>query len=225
MTHWELNISSEKWDCLYENIWALQGVTKSHNKDISQVLKLLSEIRAKAWMNGAALEIMDGDAVHVPAEWPKAVMNRVQGSKKNKVFKVSAIGAQSCGKSTLLNTIFGLNFPVSSGRCTRGAYMQLVKVDESLWEELHCHYFAVFDSEGLMSRTRPGDSGFDNELATFVIGLSDLTLVVFKDEGNEMQHILPLAILVFLRKNLVGEPQACHFVYQKRGELGTLGKT
>ena len=41
---------------------------------------------------------------------------------------------KAMGKSTLLNTTFGLNFPVSSGRCTRGAYMQLVKVDESFKE-------------------------------------------------------------------------------------------
>ena len=39
-----------------------------------------------------------------------------------------------------------------------------------------------------------------------------------------MQHVLPLAILVFLRMNLVGEHQGCHFVYEKRGAIGTLAK-
>ena len=83
---------------------------------------------------------------------------------------------------------------------------------------------AVIDSEGLMSRTKLDNSEFDNELATFIIGLSDLTLVMFKDEGNEMQHVLPLAILVFLWMKLVGDHQACHFVYQKRGTVGIMTK-
>ena len=102
--------------------------------------------------------------------------------------------------------------------------MQLVKVNESLKETVKCDFVAVIDSEGLMSRTKSDNSEFDNELSTFIIGLSDLTLVMFKDEGNEMQHVLPLAILVFLRMKLVGDHQACHFVYQKRGTVGIMTK-
>ena len=102
--------------------------------------------------------------------------------------------------------------------------MQLLRVDAQLKKTLNCDYVAVIDSEGLMSRAKLGDCDYDNELSTLIIGLSDLTLVVFKDEGIEMQHVLPLAILVFLRMNLVGEHQACHFVYQKRGAIGALAK-
>ena len=60
--------------------------------------------------------------------------------------------------------------------------MQLVKVDESLKETLRCDYVAVIDSEGLMSRTKVDGTDFDNELSTFIIGLSDLTLVIIKGE-------------------------------------------
>ena len=179
---------------------------------------------ASLLMDGTAVEIMDGDAVNVPVEWLKAVLKGVENSTKSTLFKVSAIGAQGSGKSTLLNATFGLNFPVSSGRCTRGAYMQLLKVDAQRKKTVKCDYVAVIDSEGLMSRAKLGDCDYDNELSTLIIGLSDLTLVVFKDEGIEMQHVLPLAILVFLRMNLVGEHQGCHFVYEKRGAIGTLAK-
>ena len=113
---------------LYENILSLQETRNIENYNL-QVLLL--EVMAELWLNGVALEIMDGDAVHIPVEWLTAILNRVENNAESKVFKVSTVGAQSCGKSTLLNTTFGLNFPVSSGRCTRGAYMQLVKVDES----------------------------------------------------------------------------------------------
>ena len=134
------------------------------------------------------------------------------------------MGAQSCGKSTVLNTMFGLNFPVSSGRCTRGAYMQLVKVDGKLKETLRCDYVAVIDSEGLMSRTKVDGTDYDNELSTFIIGLADLTLVIIKGEGKEMHDVLPLAIHVFLRMDIVGEHQACHFVHQNMGAVDVMTK-
>ena len=211
---------------LYENISVLQEQEQVglRSQSLDTLLNTLSGAMASLLMDGTAVEIMDGDAVNVPVEWLKAVLKGVENSTKSTLFKVSAIGAQGSGKSVLLNTTFGLNFPVSSGRCTRGAYMQLLRVDAQLKKTLNCDYVAVIDSEGLMSRAKLGDCDYDNELSTLIIGLSDLTLVVFKDEGIEMQHVLPLAILVFLRMNLVGEHQACHFVYQKRGAVGALAK-
>ena len=96
--------------------------------------------------------------------------------------------------------------------------MQLVKIDHKLGKRLKCDYLLVIDSEGLMSRVSKSED-YDNELATFVIGLSDLTLVIIKGEGNEMQDVLPIAIHVFLRMNVLGEFQACHFVHQNMGAI------
>lgn len=42
---------------------------------------------------------------------------------------LSILGPQSSGKSTLLNYLFGCQFSSSVGRCTRGVYGSLVKVD------------------------------------------------------------------------------------------------
>jgi hypothetical protein len=42
------------------------------------------------------------------------------------IFVLSVLGIQSSGKSTLLNTMFGLQFAVSAGRCTRGVFIQLI---------------------------------------------------------------------------------------------------
>ena len=120
---------------------------------------------------------MDGDAVDVSVAWLTEVFQNIEDSSDLTVFKVSALGAQSCGKSTLLNTTFGLNFPVSSGRCTRGAYMQLVKVDETLKKKLKCDYLAVIDSEGLMSRTRMG-----------IRDLNIKTLVAAKDTDHSDRY-------------------------------------
>ena len=197
---------------------------KIKTDDLNDLLDLMSKVMAEVLMDGMAIEIMDGDAVNVPVAWLSAVLNKIDNSSTSTLLKVAVIGAQSCGKSTLLNITFGLNFPVSSGRCTRGAYMQLVKVDQLLKRSMKCDYVAVIDSEGLMSRSKIDSSDYDNELSTFVIGLSDLTLVIIKGEGNEMQDVLPLAIHVFLRMNILGEHQACHFVHQNMGAVDVMTK-
>ena len=203
---------------MYENIAALDAKVDSKQNKLEDVLDMLSKTMADILLEGEAIEILDGDVIHSPVVWLKAVFDQIERKEKLTIFKVSALGAQSSGKSTLLNTVFGLHFPVTSGRCTRGAYMQMVKIDENLAKRLQCDYLLVIDSEGLMSRVSKNDD-YDNELATFVIGLSDLTLVVIKGEGNEMQDVLPIAIHVFLRMNVLGELQACHFVHQNMGAI------
>ena len=210
---------------MYENMTALDKHMENKNKELTKRRDILATTVATLFMEGSAIEIMDGDAVSVPMVWLNKVLKCIQQGHNTKLFKVSVLGAQSCGKSTVLNTIFGLNFPVSSGRCTRGAYMQLVKVDQDLRKILNCDYLAVIDSEGLMSRVVDYDrQEFDNELSTFIIGLSDLTLVIIKGEGNEMQDVLPIAIHVFLRMNVVGEHQACHFIHQNMGAVDANSK-
>ena len=145
---------------MYENIMALREKS-GHTPDLDGILALLSGSMADTLLEGTAIEIMDGDAVSVPVEWFKAVLINVQNNYTSTLFKVSVLGAQSCGKSTLLNTILGLNLHVSSRRCSQGA--------------LNCDYVAVVDSEGLMSRSKINDLDYDNELSTFIIGLSDIS--------------------------------------------------
>ena len=139
LTHSSLGIEHffREMAILYENIAALKQKIGQDPK-IEDILDVLVDTMAEAMLNGTAVEIVDGDAVNVPVKWLKAVFNRIDGASNSTLFRVSVLGALSSGKSTLLNTTFGMNFPVSSGRCTRGAYMQLVKVDESLQEKLKC---------------------------------------------------------------------------------------
>ena len=205
---------------IYEYIYALKE--KVRCKIFDDKLNCLAAVMADILLEGTAIEIIDGDTVHVPIVWLQAVLKQIEGANKSRVLKVAVLGAQSCGKSTLLNTVFALNFPVSSGRCTRGAYAQLVKVEEKFREMMKCEFILVIDSEGLMSQVKKSSPNFDNELSTFVAGLSDITLVIFKGEGTEMKNILPLAIHVFLRMNVVGQKQSCYFVHQNMGAVGAL---
>ena len=92
----------------------------------------LSRAAAELLIDGYPLEIMDGDAAQVPLEWVKAVLSEVvELLGDHKVFVVSVLGLQSTGKSTLLNTTFGLQFNVSAGICTRGVLMQILPLDDA----------------------------------------------------------------------------------------------
>lgn len=188
-------------------------------KDTRMALEYLPEIAAKLLMKGIPLELIDGDASSVPISWVSAVLSKlgeIIGEKR--LFVLSVLGIQSSGKSTLLNTMFGLQFAVSAGRCTRGAYMQLIPVDDHA--KLPFDYVIVVDTEGLRA-PELGQLKYehDNELATLVIGLGDVTLLNIKGENTaEMKDILQIAVHAFLRMNLVSrhikDHRTCIFVHQ-----------
>ena len=201
----------QMYECLSE------GTKKS--KDTRKILESLSQIGAEQLLRGNPLEVVDGDAASVPIVWIRSVLSKLQDNIGDKrVLVLSVLGVQSSGKSTLLNTMFGLQFAVSAGRCTRGAYMQLIPVDESAG--LSYDYLAVIDTEGL----RAAELGqlkhsHDNELATLVIGLGDVTLMNIKGENtSEIRDVLQIAVHAFLRMNAVRNNirnyRTCVFVHQ-----------
>ena len=192
---------------VYENMVALNE--KVGVNSLNGVLETLSATMAGILQMGEVLEIFDGDSGHSHIIWLSAVLNRIEN--RGRIFKISVLGAQTCGKFMLLNSLFGLNLPVRSGRRTRGACLQLVKIEKQLAERFNCDSLLVIDSEGLMSRI---SNDYDKELATFVIGISDITLVVTNGNENEMQDVLSIAIHVLLRMKVLEEQQKFHFVHQ-----------
>ena len=91
----------------------------------------------------------------MPPKWISAVLSSLSTVLQEKLsceHVLSVLGVQSTGKSTLLNTLFGVQFSVSAGRCTRGAFMQLIPVHKSLHRKLGVHYFLLVDTEGLRAR-------------------------------------------------------------------------
>ncbi|XP_005380229.1 PREDICTED: interferon-induced very large GTPase 1-like [Chinchilla lanigera] len=182
----------------------------------------LPQIAADLMLSGMPIELMDGDASYVPLKWVAAVFDKVSEKLPGKrVFVLSILGLQSSGKSTLLNALFGLQFSVSAGRCTRGAYMQLLKVEETFAQELGFDFMLVVDTEGLRAPEVINKSqNRDNELATFVIGLGNLTLIdIFGENPSEMQDILQIAVQAFLRMKQVKIFPSCLFVHQNVGEV------
>ncbi|CAM4654461.1 unnamed protein product [Leuciscus chuanchicus] len=179
----------------------------------------LPSLAAEMMISGFPLELMDGDAAHVPVVWVTAVLHEL-GDKR--VFVLSVLGIQSSGKSTMLNAMFGLQFAVSAGRCTRGAFMQLIRVTEEMKEQLKFDYILVVDTEGLRALELSGRSTRhqDNEMATFVVGLGNLTLInVFGESPSELQDILQIVVQAFMRMKKVRLNPSCMFVHQNVSDI------
>ncbi|XP_057708193.1 up-regulator of cell proliferation-like [Corythoichthys intestinalis] len=188
--------------------------------DDADELSYLPSVAAEMLRDGYPLEFLDGDASNIPEKWVTAVLmelhKKVGG--KSRLLAIAVLGVQSSGKSTLLNTMFGVQFPVSSGRCTRGAYMLFLKVGDDTKEKLGCDFILLIDTEGLKSPdlAQIADSyEHDNQLATFVIGLSDVTIInVAMENATDMKDVLQIAVHAFMRMKQVGKKTVCHFVHQ-----------
>uniref|UniRef100_A0A8C4TIQ6 VLIG-type G domain-containing protein n=1 Tax=Erpetoichthys calabaricus TaxID=27687 RepID=A0A8C4TIQ6_ERPCA len=199
---------------IFEALLSQQG-----KKEIVMSLPLLV---ADLMISGYPIELIDGDASHVPVTWVSAVLEQViQKLGDKRIFVLSVLGIQSTGKSTLLNAMFGLQFATSAGRCTRGAFMQLIKIKEDL-VDFDFDYFLMVDTEGLraLELADKGTLKHDNELATFVIGIANLTVInIFGENPSDMQDILEIVVQAFLRMKKVRLSPSCCFVHQNVGEI------
>ena len=179
-------------------------------------------------IDGYPLELMDGDAAHVPKHWVTAVLQEVSKKLGNpRVFVLSVLGLQSTGKSTLINTTFGLQFNVGAGRCTRGAFMQLLSLSDELRRETNCDYVLVVDTEGLRAPELDAQKTqkHDNELATFVIGIANETMInIYGETPGDMDDILQTAVHAFLRMKTVNLSPSCQFVHQNVGAVAASDK-
>ncbi|XP_064176318.1 up-regulator of cell proliferation-like isoform X2 [Anguilla rostrata] len=190
----------------------------------------LPRLAAELLQEGFPLELVDGDASNIPLQWVTQVLKELHQltQYKCKIRVVTVLGVQSTGKSTLLNTMFGVQFAVSSGRCTRGAFMLLIKVNKDFKEQLGCDYIMVIDTEGLKSAelAQLDDScEHDNELATLVVGLSDITVInIAMENCTEMKDILQIVVHAFLRMKEVGRKPCCQFVHQNVPDLSAHDK-
>ncbi|XP_064425510.1 LOW QUALITY PROTEIN: up-regulator of cell proliferation-like [Latimeria chalumnae] len=200
-------------------------IDKGKLNNAQKQFALLANLLAELMLEGYPLELINGDASHVPVRWVNDVLKQLKKKMGNssRIRVITVLGVQGTGKSTLLNTMFGLQFVVSSGRCTRGAFMLLIRVKEGFRKILSCDFLLVIDTEGLKSPelAKLDDSyEHDNELATLVVGLSDITLInMAMENSTEMKDILQIVVHAFLRMKETGKKPNCQFVHQNVGDV------
>ena len=183
-----------------------------YKEDLGQFAHLPG-LAADVLIDGDHIELMDGDAAHVPITWINAILQELKVKLGDcRMFVLSVLGLQSSGKSTLMNTTFGVQFNVSAGRCTRGAFLQLLPVEVSKFK---CDYVLVIDTEGLRAPSLGLSTSHDNKLATFVIGLANLTMInIYGEISGDMDDILQTVVHAFLRMKNVELALSCQFVHQ-----------
>ncbi|KAM6894726.1 LOW QUALITY PROTEIN: interferon-induced very large GTPase 1-like [Lycodopsis pacificus] len=195
-----------------------------------QQLQHLPKLCAELLLDGFPLELVDGEASNIPLRWVSDVLSQLNDlmSPKSKILVVTVLGVQSTGKSTLLNTMFGVQFAVSSGRCTRGAFMLLIRINEDVKKVLNCDFMVIIDTEGLKSpelAQLDNSHEHDNELATLVVGLSDITIInIAMENSTEMKDILQIVVHAFLRMKEVGKKPKCQFVHQNVSDVSAHDK-
>ncbi|XP_053374177.1 interferon-induced very large GTPase 1-like [Mercenaria mercenaria] len=202
------------------------------NKDIDfPPIQNLANVIANLVTYGNALELLDGNSFYMPTEWIKLVLDLLHELVgKKTVLTLSVLGIQSSGKSTLLNTMFGLQFPTSSGRCTRGIHMQLLPVSRQKINVLKkpFEYVLVIDTEGVRAPelfdTDETCYGRDNELSTIITGLGDITMLnIMGESSSEMRDILQILAHAFLRLKLANNRldirKSCFFIHQNVSDM------
>ena len=215
---------SDGIESIFREIGEICETTKRNDtslmKELDQCNTKLPELAAKLLMNCIAIKLMDGDALSVPAVWIEEVLKSLNTQFKKtlkmkddpKIFVLTILGTQSTGKSTLLNTMFGVQFPVSAGRCTKGAFMQLIPtvLDNFPYDGLF-----LIGTEGIGAPEYKQDNTHDNEIATFVLDISDLAIInVRGDFPINIENFLQVSICALMRMTQVDFHPSVVFVHQ-----------
>ncbi|KAK3608916.1 hypothetical protein CHS0354_021848 [Potamilus streckersoni] len=184
----------------------------------------LPQLAATFILDGNSFEIFDGDVGFIPITWISAVFKSLSGLTRKlnegrdpKCTVLTAYGMQSSGKSTLLNTMYGCQFAVSAGRCTRGVQIQMMKVNSNTANSGNVDYILLVDTEGVRSpdMTEELRRRRDNEITTFIVGLGQKTLINLMGENTSyLTDVLPIAVRAILRMESAGLHPSCSIVYQ-----------
>lgn len=142
-------------------------------------------------------------------DWVNEVLRELKmlvgNSKRERILVLSVMGVQSSGKSTLLNTMFGVQMRTSVGKCTRGVNMQLLAVEG----RPEYDYILLLDTEGTRSpehQSLPGSEKRDNQMATLSILLADATIVVTPGKNDAaIKEILPVVLMAYQGSKLAEE--------------------
>ncbi|XP_060600291.1 interferon-induced very large GTPase 1-like [Ruditapes philippinarum] len=204
--------------------------TSSESIDFPHVNELV-DVVSSLMVQGYSFELLDAEHFFIPTEWIKLILSEVNRKINEKQLLVlSVLGVQSSGKSTLLNTMFGFQFPTSCGRCTRGIHMRLVPLVKRKNElsTVPFDYILVIDTEGIRAPecldTQETYYQRDNKLSTIIVGLGDVTILnVMGESISEMHDILQILAHAFLRLKLANNSldirKSCFLIHQNVSEM------
>lgn len=154
----------------------ISPLSGSHN-----VLRLPG-LAADLLLRGVPLEIMDGEASNIPTRWLISVFAELKNrlsQKQGRTRVLTNIGPYHARNAEVFSALFGVRFSEGRQRSTRGVYMMILCLPDSLKKEMECDFLLLIDVEGLglMSPDKNINTQLhDNEMATVATGLSHVLL-------------------------------------------------
>lgn len=158
---------------------------RSPNSDLYDMFRL-PYVGAELLLYGVPLELYDGDASAFPFNWVYSVLYEVhkQLPQFSRMRVLTVLGFHNSKSAEVLSSLFGVNFPKCGRRHIKGAYMLLLSLPDKFRMEMDCEFLMLINTEGLNQQDAHQARSLvhDCELATFVSGLSDITLINLPDE-------------------------------------------
>ncbi|KAH3758450.1 up-regulator of cell proliferation [Pelomyxa schiedti] len=204
------------WSCKKEAMNSITIHTEHFWREISHMYTAnperynsFIEIAVQHLLDGFPLELLDGDAGFINEDWIYSILSHLHNrlsmpsdKEPPRIFVLSVLGVQSCGKSTLFNIMFGTRLRASVGQCTRGVNMQLIRcIDRKTYD-----YILLLDTEGVRAPETSGLEGSewrDNRLATIAILVADATIVLNANEDHTaIKDMLPIVLTVYAMGSL-----------------------
>ena len=171
-----LNETIDKGRISLEVIWRELALLFNHRpKDNT----LIGNKFADLIFQGQPFEVLDGDNFRLNYTFLKAIFEAKQ-RQALRIQVISIIGPQNSGKSTLLNLMFGCDFSID--RCTRGILGSFIKATGESAKEFD--YLLALDTEGLQSIEK-SDREYDRQLILFAFAVSNMVIIVTKDQITE----------------------------------------
>ncbi|CAD8096639.1 unnamed protein product [Paramecium primaurelia] len=159
----------------------IQGNSSFKNNPVTTVCNLIKK--------GEPFEFLNGDNLSIDFNFFHLLRESLLNGQNNKILFLSILGPQSSGKSTLLNRIFGCHFLTSMGRCTKGLYLQMLKIQNKEQFGGLFDYIVLLDSEGLQNPNQK-DPEFDKKISLLIISISDVLIFNVKGEIHSAFHNL-----------------------------------
>jgi len=173
------------------------------NSPLGQAMRCLQVLLG----DGYPFQVLHGRPLQMGGHFLRQTLESIGATheENSELYVVSVIGAQSSAKSTLLNFLFGCDFAVHAGRCTRGLYASYLRPAGS-------PPILVLDSEGLLSLGSEG-SVFDGQIALMCMACSHLVLVNNKGElSRQLQDLLEICLFAMQKLQFMRQPPRLMFV-------------
>nr|XP_001341795.5 interferon-induced very large GTPase 1-like [Danio rerio]XP_005169765.1 interferon-induced very large GTPase 1-like [Danio rerio] len=196
---------------------------RSPNSDLYDMFRL-PYVGAELLLYGVPLELYDGNASVFPLNWVYSVLYELYRQLPNfsRMRVLTVLGFHNSKNAEIVSSLFGVNFPKWGRRQIKGAYMLLLSLPDHFRIKMDCEFLMVICTEGL---NHPTERNFlhDSEMAAFVSGLSDITLVNLPDAGqDETRRNLQIAVNALIFTQTLEKKATFHVMSEGAGKDGQI---